>query len=169
MKKILTKTIELINFVFLNIFVIAIWILIWQIIPWFGIVLLIFIAPILIYEAYKFFKEIHQSNLNDIQEELNIAQDIWIEDISDRIRNNWDLNRTKVTPYNKWGCRIYIQQDKYGNVLETEIQECTIRDKRKANSIKKSLIKAVFKTSPLPMPEDDKVFVRQIFFNIGAH
>ena len=53
--------------------------------------------------------------------------------------------------------------------LETEIQECTIRDKRKANRIKKSLIKAVFKTSPLPKPEDDKVFVRQIFFNIGAH
>ena len=40
----------------------------------------------------------------------------------------------------------YIQQDENGNVLDTEIQECTIKDKKRANSIKKSLEK-VFEPS----------------------
>lgn len=168
MKILLNKTIELIKFVFINIFVIFIWMMIWQKIPWLGIILLIIIAPIIIHEAYKFFKEIHQSNLDNIQEELNILQDDWIKDISYRVLENWDLKTTKVIPYSKWECRIYIQQDEDGNVLDTEIQECTIKDKRRANRIKKSLVKAVMKTSPLPRPEDENVFSRQIYFDFSA-
>jgi hypothetical protein len=109
----------------------------------------------------------HQSNLDDIQEQLNLVQDTWIEDISNKVRNNWDLKSTKVVPYDNWDCRIYIQQDKDGNVLNTEIQECSIRDKRRANRIKKSLVSAVLKTSPLPRPEDETVFTRQIYFDFS--
>ena len=143
-------------------------IVIWQEIRWLGIILLIIMTPFFCYLIYEIFKDMHQSNLDDIQEQLNMVQDSWIEDISDRVRNNWDLNTTKVIPYNKWDCRIYIQQDEDGNVLDTEIQECSIRDKRRANRIKKSLIKAVLKTSPLPHPEDDNVFSRQIYFDFSA-
>ena len=142
----------------------SVFIAIWHYTPWLGIFLLILYTPIFIHEGYKFFKELHQSNLNDIQEQISLAQDTWIADISDQVRDNWDLNSTKVVPYSKWGCRIYIQQDADGNVLDTEIQECSIRDKRRANRIKKSLIKAVLKTSPLPHPEDETVFTRQIYF-----
>ena len=141
---------------------------IWHFMPWLGIFLLILFTPIFIYEAYKFFKELHQSNLNDIQEQISLAQDTWIEDISNKVRDNWDLNSNKVIPYDRWDCRIYIQQDEDGNVLDTEIQECSIRDKGRANRIKKSLIKAVLKTSPLPHPEDDTVFTRQIYFDFSA-
>ena len=141
---------------------------IWHYIPWLGIFLLILYTPIFIHIGYKFFKELHQSNLNDIQEQISLAQDTWIADISDQVRDNWDLNSTKVVPYSKWGCRIYIQQDEDGNVLDTEIQECSIRDKRRANRIKKSLIKAVLKTSPLPYPEDETAFIRQIYFDFSA-
>ena len=140
---------------------------IWHYIPWLGVFLLILFTPIFIYEGYKFFKEIHQSNLDDIQEQLNIVQDSWIEDISNKVRNNWNLKSTKVVPYDRWDCRIYIQQDEDGNVLDTEIQECSIRDKRKANRIKKSLMKAVLKTSPLPNPEDETVFTRQVYFDFS--
>ena len=140
---------------------------IWHYIPWLGVFLLILFTPIFIYEGYKFFKEIHQSNLDDIQEQLNIVQDTWIEDISNEVRNNWDLKSTKVVPYDKWDCRIYIQQDEDGNVLNTEIQECSIRDKRRANRIRKSLVRAVLKTSPLPRPEDETVFTRQIYFDFS--
>ncbi len=168
MKKQITQTIELLKFIFINIFVIATWILIWQKIPWLGIIFLIIIAPIFIHEAYKFFKEIHQSNLDDIQEKLNILQDDWIEGISCRVRGNWELKTTKVIPYSKWNCRIYIQQDEDGNVLDAEIQECSIRDKRRANQMKKSLMKAILKTSPLPRPEDENVFTRQIYFDFSA-
>ena len=141
---------------------------IWHYIPWLGIFLLILYTPIFIHEGYKFFKELHQSNLDDIQEQISLAQDTWIADISDQVRDNWDLNSTKVVPYSKWGCRIYIQQDEDGNVLDTEIQECSIRDKRRANRIKKSLIKAVLKTSPLPYPKDETAFTRQIYFDFSA-
>ena len=140
---------------------------IWHYIPWLGIFLLILFTPIFVYEGYKFFKELHQSNLDDIQEQISLAQDTWIEDISNKVRDNWDLNSNKVVPYDRWDCRIYIQQDEDGNVLDTEIQECSIRDKRRANRIKKSLMKAVLKTSPLPHPEDETVFTRQIYFDFS--
>ena len=142
--------------------------MIWHEIRWLGVILLFFIAPLSLYAVYEFFRDMHQSNLDDIQEQISLAQDTWIADISDQVRDNWDLNSTKVVPYSKWGCRIYIQQDEDGNVLDTEIQECSIRDKGRANRIKKSLIKAVLKTSPLPHPEDDTVFTRQIYFDFSA-
>ena len=124
-------------------------------------------APFYCYAAYEFFKEMHQNNLDDIQEQLNIVQDSWIEEISNEVRSNWDLNTNKVAPYDNWDCRIYIQQDEDGNVLDAEIQEISLRDKRRANRIKKSLVKAVLKTSPLPLPEDDTVFTRQIYFDFS--
>ena len=161
MKEIITHSIKCILFY-------SILIAIWHYMPWLGVFLLILFTPIFIYEGYKFFKELHQSNLDNIQEQISLAQDTWIADISDQVRDNWDLNSTKVVPYSKWGCRIYIQQDEDGNVLDTEIQECSIRDKRRANRIKKSLIKAVLKTSPLPYPKDETAFTRQIYFDFSA-
>ena len=161
MKEIITHAIKCILFY-------SIFIAIWHYIPWFGIFLLILYTPIFVHEGYKFFKELHKSNLDDIQEQISLAQDTWLADISDQVRDNWELNTSKVIPYSKWGCRIYIQQDEDGNVLDTEIQECSIRDKRRANRIKKSLIKAVLKTSPLPHPEDETAFTRQIYFDFSA-
>ena len=161
MKEIITHAIKCILFY-------SIFIAIWHYIPWFGIFLLILYTPIFVHEGYKFFKELHKSNLDDIQEQISLAQDTWLADISEQVRNNWELNTSKVIPYSKWGCRIYIQQDEDGNVLDTEIQECSIRDKRRANRIKKSLIKAVLKTSPLPHPEDETAFTRQIYFDFSA-
>jgi hypothetical protein len=142
-------------------------ILIWSFTPWLGIILLTIFAPLSIYEGYKFFKDMHQSNIDDIQEQLNIVQDSWIEDISNKVRENWDLKSKKVVPYDRWNCRIYIQQDEDGNVLETEIQECSITEKRRASRIKKSLEKAVLNSSPLPHPEDESVFTRQIYFDFS--
>jgi len=165
--KIKEKLLDVLKLLMLSAFYIL-FIVIWQEIRWLGIILLIIMTPLFCYIVYEIFKDMHQSNLDDIQEQLNMIQDTWIEDISDRVRNNWELNSTKVVPYNKWGCRIYIQQDEDGNVLDTEIQECSIRDKKRANRIKKSLIKAVLKTSPLPHPEDDNVFTRQIYFDFSA-
>ena len=138
-----------------------------QKVQWLGVILLLFIAPFCLYAAYEFFREMHQSNLDDIQEQLNIVQDSWIEDISNKVRDNWDLKSKKVVPYDRWDCRIYIQQDEDGNVLDAEIQECSITDKRRANRIKKSLEKAVLNTSPLPSPEDEAVFTRQIYFDFS--
>jgi len=138
-----------------------------QKVQWLGVILLLFIAPFCLYAAYEFFREMHQSNLDDIQEQLNIVQDSWIEDISNKVRENWDLKSKKVVPYDRWNCRIYIQQDEDGNVLDAEIQECSITDKRRANRIKKSLEKAVLNTSPLPSPEDEAVFTRQIYFDFS--
>ena len=142
-------------------------IVIWQEIRWLGIILLIFMVPFYLYAAYEFFRDMHQSNLDDIQEQLNVVQDTWIEDISNKVRDNWDLKSNKVVPYDRWDCRVYIQQDEDGNVLDTEIQECSIRDKRRATRIRKSLVRAVLKTSPLPRPEDETVFTRQIYFDFS--
>ena len=161
---------KLLNLVEICVFIAAhvLFFVIWHEIRWLGVILLFFIAPLSLYAIYEFFRDMHQSNLDDIQEKLNMVQDTWIEDISERVRNNWELKSNKVIPYNKWNCRIYIQQDDIGNVLNTEIQECSIKDKRRANRMKKSLEKAVLKTSPLPLPEEENVFTRQIYFDFSA-
>ena len=163
MKKLFYTSIEL----FKSIVFFIIYMAICFYLPWLAITLLIIFSPVLLYDAFKFFREMHQSNLDDIHEQLNIVQDTWIEDISSKVRDNWDLKSKKVIPYDRWDCRIYIQQDEYGNVLDTEIQECTVTDKRRANRIKKSLEKAVLNTSPLPLPEDENVFTRQIYFDFS--
>ena len=160
---------KLLNLLEICVFIAAhvLFFVIWLEIRWLGVILLLFIAPFSLYAVYEFFRDMHQSNLDDIQEQLNIAQDSWIEDISKKVRENWDLKSKKVVPYDRWDCRIYIQQDEDGNVLDTEIQECNITDKRRANRIKKSLVEAVLKTSPLPSPEDETVFTRQIYFGFS--
>ena len=112
MKKLLYNSIELFKSILFFIICMAIWFYV----PWLGTILLIIISPVILYEVYKFFKELHQSNLDDIREQLNIVQDTWIEDISNEVRDNWDLKSTKVVPYDRWNCRIYIQQDEDGNV-----------------------------------------------------
>ena len=160
------KLLDILKLLMLSAFYIL-FIVIWQEIRWLGVILLFFLAPLLCYGVYEFFKDMHQSNLDDIQEKLNIVQDTWIDDISSKVRENWDLKSKKVVPYDRWDCRIYIQQDEDGNVLDTEIQDCTITDKRRANRIKKSLEKAVLNTSPLPLPEDENVFTRQIYFDFS--
>ena len=160
---------KLLNFLEICLFIAAhiLFLEIWLEIRWLGVILLILMAPFSLYAVYEFFRDMHQSNLDDIQEQLNIVQDSWIMDISNKVRENWDLKSKKVVPYDRWDCRVYIQQDEDGNVLDTEIQECSITDKRKANRIKKSLVKAVLKTSPLPSPEDETVFTRQIYFDFS--
>ena len=160
---------KLLNFLEICLFIAAhiLFYVIWLEIRWLGVILLILMAPFSLYAVYEFFRDMHQSNLDDIQEQLNIVQDSWIMDISNKVRENWDLKSKKVVPYDRWDCRVYIQQDEDGNVLDTEIQECSITDKRKANRIKKSLVKAVLKTSPLPSPEDETVFTRQIYFDFS--
>jgi len=164
--KIKEKLLNLLKlFIYMAVFILSVVILLE--VQWLAVTLLIFIAPFYLYAAYKFVRDMHQSNLDDIQEQLNIVQDTWIEDISNKVRNNWNLKSTKVVPYDNWDCRIYIQQDEDGNVLDAEIQECSIIDKRRANRIKKSLMKAVLKTSPLPRPEDETVFTRQIYFDFS--
>ena len=163
MKEKLLNLLEISVFIAVNI----LFFVIWHEIRWLGIILLFFIAPLSLYAVYGFFRDMHQSNLDDIQEQLNIVQDAWIEDIASKVRDNWDLKSKKVVPYDRWNCRIYIQQDENGNVLDTEIQECTVTDRRRANRIKKSLEKAVLKTSPLPLPEDENVFTRQIYFGFS--
>jgi len=163
MKEKLLNLLEISVFIAVNILFFVIWLEI----RWLGVILLILMAPFSLYAVYEFFRDMHQSNLDDIQEQLNIVQDTWIEDISKKVRDNWDLKSKKVTPYDRWDCRIYIQQDEDGNVLDTEIQECSIKDKRRASRIKKSLETAVLNTSPLPSPEDEAVFTRQIYFNFS--
>jgi len=163
MKEKLLNLLEISVFIAVNI----LFFVIWHEIRWLGVILLFFFAPLSLYAVYEFFRDMHQSNLDDIQEQLNIVQNSWIMDISNKVRDNWDLKSIKVVPYDRWDCRVYIQQDEDGNVLDTEIQECSITDKRKANRIKKSLVKAVLKTSPLPSPEDETVFTRQIYFDFS--
>ena len=160
---------KLLNLLEICVFIAAhvLFFVIWFEIRWLGVILLLFIAPFSLYAVYEFFRDMHQSNLDDIQDQLNIVQDTWIEDISSKVRDNWDLKSNQVVPYDRWDCRVYIQQDEDGNVLDTEIQECSVRDKRRANRIKKSLVKAVLKTSPLPHPEDETVFTRQIYFDFS--
>ena len=91
---------KLFNLFEISVFIAAhvLFFVIWHEIPWLGVILLFLIAPFSLYATYEFFREMHQSNLDDIQEQLNIVQDNWIKDISNKVRGNWDLKSNKVIP-----------------------------------------------------------------------
>ena len=98
-KELLSNAVELIKF---TLFFISI-ILIWSYIPWLAIILLIIISPVLFYETDKLFREVHQNNLDDIQEQLNIVQDQCIEDISNKVRKNLNFKNERKAVFWNYG------------------------------------------------------------------
>ena len=56
-----------------------------------------------------------------------------------------------------------LTEEQANNLKKTELTSNT------SFKVIKSLLNAVLKTSPLPLPEDKAVFTRQIYFNFGTN
>jgi TonB family protein len=81
----------------------------------------------------------------------------WVTQISDRIKRNW--TRPANTPRN-FGCKVQIEQSAAGKVLRAAlVQSCG------SAALDKSVVTAVQKSSPLPLPPDPSLFEPTVIFN----
>ena len=96
---------------------------------------------------------------------LNNLKSSYINQIAARVRDNWVYQGAK----DDWGCDVYILQDEDGKVQSVNIQSCKIDNTSKAKSFKNSIERAVYKASPLPVPENKAMFDRELILLFRAN
>ena len=74
-----------------------------------------------------------------------------------------------------WSCNVLINQAVNGAVEAVKILECDIGNKEnlamsksKEHAFAASIRRAVFKSSPLPLPQDQTVFDKEIMFKFSV-
>lgn len=87
---------------------------------------------------------------------LSKARGNWVAAIRVKVEQNW--NRPPSTPANL-DCTIQITQLPNGQVTNAKMKQCN-----GDSVVQQSVITAIYKSSPLPQPDDPAVFQRQITF-----
>ena len=87
----------------------------------------------------------------------NLIADNYIHAIREKIQRNWIVpaGSTNVPP-----CKVHVTQDSGGNVLEVAFGPCHGSSTVYRNSIEN----AIYKASPLPLPEEPDLFEHEINF-----
>tara|TARA_B110000240_G_scaffold67621_1_gene77055 strand:- start:249 stop:686 length:438 start_codon:yes stop_codon:yes gene_type:complete len=103
--------------------------------------------------------------------QLNISKSPYIKSIEEKIKSFWRYQGAE----DNWSCDILINQAGNGAVEAVKILECdlgnnenTAMSKSTAQKFATSIRRAVFKSSPLPLPLDEALFDREIVFNFSV-
>ena len=99
------------------------------------------------------------SELSSIQQtQIAKLKSQYVRLIRTEVRSNWRY------PFNKpddWYCEISVQQSPTGAVESVNLQTCSADS---TEQFQESIIKAVYRSDPLPQPPDKKVFESVITF-----
>jgi tRNA splicing endonuclease len=90
--------------------------------------------------------------------EINNQRREYVSTLANRIKSNWVYKGSQEG----WSCDMYILQNKKGEIQSSNIQLCQVTNKSKLKSFKKSLERAILKSSPLPQPDNEEIFEREI-------
>jgi hypothetical protein len=103
--------------------------------------------------------------------QLNISKSPYIKSIEEKIKSFWRYQGAE----DNWSCDILINQAGNGAVEAVKILECDLGNnenaamsKSTAQKFATSIRRAVFKSSPLPLPLDEALFDREIVFNFSV-
>ena len=112
-------------------------------------------------ERSEFLKELEEEN----SPQLLILKSSYVNSIEEKIKSFWNYQGAE----NNWSCDVLINQFQSGAVKAVKILGCDIDNnenpamsKSKAQAFGNSIRRAVFKSSPLPLPPDEAVFDREI-------
>ena len=110
-------------------------------------------------------EEQEMQRLLDKEDALYRQKNDYINQIARTIRANWFYQGAK----DNWGCDVYILQDESGNIQSVNIQSCEVDNKSMMKSFRNSIERAVYKSSPLPVAPNGKVFNRELllFFKVN--
>jgi hypothetical protein len=119
-------------------------------------------------ERREFVKE-REDEKNSPQ--LNTLNSPYIKSIDAKIRSFWRHQNAE----DNWSCDVVINQAGNGAVEAVRILECDVGNnenpamsKSKAQKFATSIRRAVFKSSPLPLPLDEAVFDREVVFKFSV-
>ena len=97
-------------------------------------------------------EQIQQSRLAEIKR-------LYIASIEQTVRKNW----RKPNKYdNAWSCEVLVEQNAKGEVGDVKTENCT-GDEKFINSVER----AVFRSDPLPLPKDKRIFENKIRFRFS--
>ena len=102
---------------------------------------------------------------------LNIIKSPYIKSIDENIKLFWSYQKAG----NNWSCDVLINQARNGAVESVKILECDIGNKEnpgmsksKTQAFGASIRRAVFKSSPLPLPQDEAEFDKVIVYKFSV-
>ena len=100
-----------------------------------------------------------------LDDQLNISRNTWVESVITKINTYWRYSGAR----SDWSCYVFITQDRNGNVITVDVDNCgdsimNIDENPKLNSFKNSIERAVYKASPFPLAPSEDAFSEQIIF-----
>jgi acyl-CoA reductase-like NAD-dependent aldehyde dehydrogenase len=105
------------------------------------------------------------ANLLIAEDQLNMLQNAYINNIAARIKTFWRYQSAE----DDWSAEVYVVQDRDGNVKAVDVKNANVGNSSLGKSFMDSIERAVYKASPLPGAPDDAVFDSEIylFFSVN--
>ena len=105
-----------------------------------------------------------QSNIEELSPELKTIKSSYLEAIQEKIKTNWKYEEAK----DNWFCDVLINQANNGAVEAVKILNCRVSNKEdssipksKSQPFGNSIRRAVFRSSPLPLPSNESLFDKE--------
>jgi len=99
------------------------------------------------------------ANLLIAEDQLNMLQNAYINNIAARVKSFWRYQSAE----DDWTAEVYVIQDRNGNVKAVDVRSSNVGNSPLAKSFMDSIERAVFKASPFPGAPDEAVFDREIY------
>ena len=106
------------------------------------------------------------SELEQSSSRMSSLKSPYIKSVEANIKQFWRYEGAE----DSWSCDVLINQAENGAVESVKILGCDLpaMSKSNAKAFGASIRRAVFKSSPLPLPLDDGVFDREIVFKFNV-
>ena len=111
------------------------------------------------------------SEVEQSSSQMSTLKSPYIKSVEANIKQFWRYQKAE----DNWSCDVVINQAGNGAVEAVRILECDVGNnenpamsKSKAQKFATSIRRAVFKSSPLPLPLDEGVFDREIVFKFNV-
>lgn len=106
-----------------------------------------------------------QKRLEVIEDQRSTLTAAWVANIAARVKSVWRYQSAE----DGWTAEVYILQDRGGNVLEVDVRNTNVGNSSKAKAFNDSILRAVYKASPLPAAPDDAVFNKELILIFGSN
>ena len=112
-----------------------------------------------------------QSNIEELSPELKALKSSYVEAIQGKIKNNWKYEEAK----DNWFCNVLINQANNGAIEGVKILECSSNNddfkltRSQSQAFGSSIRRAIFRSSPLPLPSNETLFDKRLIIRITAN
>jgi len=113
-----------------------------------------------------------QSTIEELSPELEALKSSYLNNVQEKIKSFWRYDEAN----DNWYCDVFINQAKNGAVEAVKILECNtgssenpVMSKSKSQAFANSIRRAVFRSSPLPLPSNESLFDKKLIIRITAN